>query len=60
MKKYNNVVVNVTKISDDMKNKNLLTIEKYMIEWKKTLHYDYKKLLFSKNFNDLESSLDEE
>ena len=43
-KKSNNMVVNVTKISQKMKNKSLLSIEKSIIEWEKTLHYNYKKL----------------
>ena len=38
------MVVNVTKISQRMKNKGMLSIEKNIIEWKKTLYYNYKKV----------------
>ena len=43
------MVVNVTKISQKMKSKSLLSIEKNIIEW--------EKCLFSK-CNDLKSSLE--
>ena len=32
------------KISQKMKNKSLLSIEKNIIEWEKTLYYNYKKV----------------
>ena len=44
-KKSSNIVVNVTKISQKMKNKSLLTIEKNIIEREKTLYHNYKALL---------------
>ena len=55
------MVVNVTKISEKVKNKSLLSIEKNIIEWEKTLYYNYNKLetIILKN-NDLESSFNEE
>ena len=58
------MVVNITKISQEMKIENLLTIEKQNIEYflknkKKMSDYNYKKLFFLEN-NDLESSFDEE
>ena len=58
------MVVNITKISQEMKIENLSTIEKQNIEYflknkKKMSDYNYKKLFFQKN-NDLESSFDEE
>ena len=43
-KKSNNMVVNVTKISLEMKKINWLSIEKSIIELQKTLYYNYKKL----------------
>ena len=43
-KKRDNMVVNVTKISQKMKNKSLLSIEKNIIEQEKTLCYNYKKV----------------
>ena len=43
-KKSNDMVVNVTKISQEMKNINWLSIEKSIIELQKTLYYNYKKL----------------
>ena len=43
-KKSNNMVVNVTKISQKMKNKSLLSIEKTIIECEKMLYYNYKKV----------------
>ena len=41
------MVVNVTKISEMLKNKSLLSIEKNIIEWEKTLYYDHKSDLKS-------------
>ena len=43
-KKSNNMVVNVTKISQRRKNESLLSIEKNIIEWEKTPYYNYKKV----------------
>ena len=43
-KKRDNMVVNVTKISQKMKNKSLLSIEKKIIEQEKTLYCNYKKV----------------
>ena len=37
-KKKNNMVINVTKIFQNMKNKSLLSIEKNIIELEKMLH----------------------
>ena len=42
--KTSDVAVNVTKISQKMKNKSLMSIEKNIIERVKTLYYDYKKV----------------
>ena len=42
--KSSNMVVNVTKISQKMKNKSLLSIEKSIIEREKTLYCNYKKV----------------
>ena len=42
-KKSNNMAVNLTKISQKMKNKIWLSIEKNTIEQEKTLYYNYKK-----------------
>ena len=42
------MIVNVTKISQKMKNKSLLNIEEKIIEGVKTLYYNAKKLLFKK------------
>ena len=39
-KKSNNMVVNVTKISQKMKNKSFLSIEENIIEPEKTLYYN--------------------
>ena len=47
--KNGNMVVNVTKISQKIKNKSLLSVEKNIIEWK-------KRLIIKSN--DLESSFD--
>ena len=38
------MVVNVTKISQKMKNKSLLSIEKNIIEREKMLYYNYEKV----------------
>ena len=43
-KKSNNMVVNVKKISQKMKNKSLLSIQKNIIEWEKMLYHNYKKV----------------
>ena len=46
-KKSSNMVVNITKIFQKMKNKSLLSllsIEKNIIEREKTLYYNYKKV----------------
>ena len=43
-KKSNNMVVNVTKISQRRKNESLLSIEKNFIEWEKMPYYNYKKV----------------
>ena len=43
-KKSGNMVVNVTKISQKMKNKSLLSKEKNIIEREKLLCYNYKKV----------------
>ena len=40
------MVMNITKISQKMKDKNLLNIEKKIIEREKTLYYNNEKLLF--------------
>ena len=49
-KKNDNMVVSVTKISQKVENKSLLSIEKNILEQKKTLYYDYN--------NDLKSSFE--
>ena len=49
--KDNNMVVNVTKISQKMKNKSLLSLEKNIIEWEKTSYYKTP-------YYDLESSFE--
>ena len=43
-KKSNNMVVNITKISQRRKNESLLSIEKNIIEWEKASYYNYKKV----------------
>ena len=43
-KKSNNMVVNVTKISQKMKNKSLLSIEQNIVEREKMLYYNCKKV----------------
>ena len=50
-KKSNDMVVNVTKISQEMKKINWLSIEKSIIELQKTLYYNYKAIL--ENFGSL-------
>ena len=50
-KNYKNshkMVINVTKISQKMKNKRLLSIEKNIKELEKMFYCNYKKLLFQK------------
>ena len=49
-KKSNNIVGNVTKTSQKMKNKSLLSIEKYFIELEKTFYYNYKKVFEFRKF----------
>ena len=43
-KKSGNMVVNVTKISQKMKNKSLLSVENNVIKRERTLYYNYKKV----------------
>ena len=43
-KKSGNMVVNVTKISQKMKNKSLLSIENNVIKRERTLYCNYKKV----------------
>ena len=38
------MVLSVTKISQKIKSKSLLSIEKNIIEWEKMLYYSYKKV----------------
>ena len=45
-KKSNNLVVNVTKISQEMKNKSWFGIEKNIIAWEKMSNYNHRKHLF--------------
>ena len=47
-KKSDNIVADITKISQKMKNKSLLRIEKKYHRMKKVPYYNYKKLLFRK------------
>ena len=47
-KNRSNIIVNVTKISQKMKSKSLLSIEEKIIEGVKTLYYNDKKSLFKK------------
>ena len=42
--KSDNMLVNVTKISQKMKSKSLLSREKTNVEWEKFLYYNCKKL----------------
>ena len=42
--KSDNMLVNVTKISQKMKSKSLLSREKTIVEWEKFLYYNCKKL----------------
>ena len=44
------MVVKVTKISEKMKNKSLLSTEKNIIEREKTPYYNYKKVFQLRNF----------
>ena len=44
-KKSNNMVMNVTKIFQKIKNKSFLSIEKNITEWEKMSFYNYKKNL---------------
>ena len=43
-KKSNNMVVNVTKISQQIESKSLLSKEKNIIEWQEMSYYNYKKV----------------
>ena len=43
-KKRDNMVVNVTKISQKIKNKSFLSIENNIKEREKTLYYNYKRV----------------
>ena len=43
-KKTDNMVINVTKISQKMKNKSLSSVENSIVEWEKTLGYNYNNL----------------
>ena len=38
------MVMNITKISEKMENKSLLSIEKNNTEWQKMPYYNYKKV----------------
>ena len=42
-KTSNNIVVNVEKISQKMKNKSFLSIEKNIVEREKMIYYNYKE-----------------
>ena len=50
-KKSDNMVVNVKKISQKMKNLNWLSIEKNITEWKKSLIIIYLIINIKKYFN---------
>ena len=41
------MVVSVIQISQKMKNKSFLSIEKYIIECEKTLYHNYKKVFYN-------------
>ena len=43
-KKSNNLVMEVTKISQKIKNKSLLSIGKNIMEWERMLYYNYRKV----------------
>ena len=45
------MVVKDTKISQKMKNKRWLSIEKNITKWEKSPYYNYKKLFSFKKFN---------
>ena len=49
-KKSNNMALSVTKISQKMKNKSFVSIEKNVKEREKTLYYNYKKLFDFRKF----------
>ena len=42
--KNDNMFVNVTKISQKIKNKSLLSIQKHIMEYEKRLCYNYEKV----------------
>ena len=51
--KKNNMVTNIRKVSQKMKNKNLLSIEQNITEWEKMSNYNnynYKKHFFKTSF----------
>ena len=54
-KKSNNLVMKVTKISQKIKNKSLLSIGKNIMEWERMLYYNYRKVFLKvflkKNFH---------
>ena len=47
-KKSNKMVLNVTKISQKMMNKRLLSIKQNIVKWEKMPNCNYKKYLFLK------------
>ena len=49
-KKSDNMVVNITKISQKSKNKSLLSTAKNIIELEKMSYYNYKKVFYFKKF----------
>ena len=51
------MVVSTTKMSQKMKNKCLLSIEKNIIEWEKMFYYNYKKYFNLENFGSLQEKV---
>ena len=51
------MVVNVTKISQNVKNKSFLSIEKKYYKTKKTFYYNYKKYFNHENFVSLQGKV---
>ena len=49
-KRNDNMVVNITKTSQKMKNKSLLSIEKEYYRMKKMTYYNYQKLFQSRKY----------
>ena len=45
-----NMVMTATKIFQKMKKINWFSIENYIIEWEKTLYYNYKKIFWFRKF----------